>query len=419
MPAKHDKEQAKKELFDVKQLREAIALRWAQEPLRDLVSHHIKEMERSSSSSEGETVSDLQCCISEVIVDIRKNLSPKPWHDTLRLVTYDLPSNAEGVLNWIELFVSGRENQGATEKIVLQVPGMKEHPETALFMQQMILPFRSFLVAQVVSHFIGTATDRASATTPQSDVSNPAATGSVVLAAQQHAAHHAKDLEDVDAITSLLNVTARLGLEKHIAIRRKQSVCTRFAEYCLLFLSVEPSRISDSEWANMLKPFAEAGLCHAQFNLGACLLRGSDTTAEGVEWLKRACANGHSGAMLRLGRHYGEMYLANCIGAHHRPPDDKAAKPVGARQQLYAQAMQYLEDCLDTEWDWDSDSHHAEAQQMIYYLTHTPTSTVRRTFMTLKKGAILVIALSIIISVVLRLLIPTVESLQHGQPQLE
>jgi hypothetical protein len=342
----------------------------------------------------------LERTIAEVVNEIKKMLPPKPWHDTIRFVTFDLPVNDVQVLHWIQLLVDENENdQECRENILNVAPAMRQHEDTAMFLREIIYPFRSFFMAQIVSAVIRLDVDDGNGSLEKNppktkqaglekellesqiqrevirgDKENDALREQVVSLAQVHAAAHAQHIDDVLYIDTLVPSRAK-ELKAHISSQAKNGICTRYAQYNLIYMTAEDN-VTDEAWLALMQPLAEAGLAHAQYDVGLCCLSG-DREKEGVVWLERAAKLGHTRAMLELAKyHFADaLRWTKSAAARSKKADNKkgnSAPTALSREELRQRtsaAMKWLDTLLDCEWDHETARDKEEARKLLTSLS--------------------------------------------------
>lgn len=286
----------------------------------------------------------------------------KHWQQTAAFVTFDVPCTASDFLRWIEALVSGTEANKDVEAAVYEIfPAMKTNPDTAMFMKEMILPFRSMMMMHVVLTVLrslrlvrvaGSSVRRESnsssgaktknsaeskdSTEPSSSSSKESRRGSssttvppatavadidslassiqlqdeavdleqmekIALASHKHAALHARNLRDVFTIDAMLPDHPE-QLREHIKAVKQQGGCASYALYHLIYLD-STEHTTDAEWISLMQPLASSGLAHAQLDVGLCHLANKEPE-KGAPWLERAAKLGHTTAMLELGKFY-------------------------------------------------------------------------------------------------------------------
>lgn len=328
----------------------------------------------------------LQVEISEAVAQMKKNLPPKPWHDTIRFVSFDLPKTPGEFFLWMQSFANHTEcSEAAVAALLESVPAMKAHPETKMYMEKMILPFRSFFMAHIVVAVlrlrdaekpvadIKKTPSQLSSELEQEIASIEATTAAEapVYASTRHAALHALDEADVRYIESLLPDNIR-GLEQHIRNMKKLGVCTRYAQYHANYIS-STDATDDAEWIAAMTPLAEAGLAHAQFDVGICHFA-LGNFKEGAAWLERCAKQQHTKAMLELGRyHFAEAMGWNnhesktvaAFSGMKRPPAGVDATAEFIMHEV-RQALSWLDKVADAPfWDSSSASDKSHAKELL------------------------------------------------------
>lgn len=398
-------------LFDVTHVRHALQRRMGSERFRSAVKKRLRQLDETqllaadNANGDGDNATDevdkgspvgdqrrrrlgltsaaapnqssknaLSGEIEQCIQSVKEGLPPKPWHSTLQFVTYDLPRTSAEFQKWMGTFVSGEEQSDAVRASIIQRnPSMKAHVDTDMFMKQVILPFRSYLMAQVIVSTLqlsakkrtSSNVDSLSASMKVEDEAEISRLERVVdgearkhpeYASRSHALLHAVDIADVNAIEACLPDDVD-GLRKLIATRKKQKVCTRYAEYHLLYMTL-PEGTDDREWLLRMQPLAEDGLVHAQVDVGLCCLA-LGRIEEGRVWLERASKCNCVSAMLELGRHY----FGEAMGWTKKK---SAAEEERTVEQNVKLAMKWLDAACDGPlWDGFSVRDKAQAKQMI------------------------------------------------------
>lgn len=382
-------------LFDVSHVRSALQRRMASERFRTAVKRRLKQLGAHSvvddadgtaiedapkrrrlgfgpKSSTGPTLLSLE--VQSCVASVKSGLPPKPWHSTLQFVSYDLPTTSTEFSHYMKSFIDGDErSEGVRAAILDRNPSMRSHPDTAMFMEEVILPFRSYLMAQIIISVLQLSTKRRSSSDSRDDIltssmkaEDEAETSRlerVVEGAERtipqyanrlHAALHAVDMDDVDTIDSFLPDDAP-GLRRFVANRKHNGCCTRYAEYHLLYMTL-PDGTDDREWLLRMKPLAEEGLAHAQVDTGLCCLS-IGRIEEGREWLERASKCQCTTAMLALGRHYFDQAMG------WTKVSDSDERTV---EENVKAALRWLDMAADGPlWDASSARDKAEAQQLI------------------------------------------------------
>jgi hypothetical protein len=388
-------------LFDVTHVRQALKRRMGSERFRTAVQRRLRQLDdtrlipddavpteeseqspvgdkqrrRGGASSSASTLpTALSAEIAQCIQGVKEGLPPKPWHSTLQFVTFDLPKTSAEFNKWMASFVDGEEQSDAVRKSILERnPSMKVHADTDMFMNQVILPFRSYLMAQVIVAVLQLSakkrpshqTDALSSSMKVEDEAEISRLERVVdgeerkmpeYASRAHALLHAVDMADVNAIESCLPEDAD-GLRKIIATRKKQNVCTRYAEYHLHYMTL-PEGTDDREWLLRMQPLAESGLVHAQVDVGLCCIA-LGRIDEGRAWLERASKCNCVSAMLELGRHY----FGEAMGWTKKKTALDEERTVEQNVKL---ALKWLDAACDGPlWDGFSVRDKAQAKQMI------------------------------------------------------
>ena len=368
--------------FDVSDLRASLQLRWSNESFRQMVKERLRVMstarlakgQDASPAAGPKTV--LEKAIAEIVFEIKKMLPPKPWHDTIRFVTFDLPVNDLQLLRWIQLLVDEAENDESCREGVLSVaPAMRKHQDTAMFLKEIIFPFRSFFIAQVVAAVIKLDVDDGDGSLeknpPKTDLKNEIRRGEedteklrekVISASQAHAAAHAQNTDDVLYIDSLVPSRGK-ELSAHIKMCEKNGVCSRYATYNYIYMTSEAT-VTDKEWAKTMMPLAEAGLAHAQHDLGMCCLSEGDEL-QGVAWLERAAKLGHTRAMLELAKFYfADALQWTKTASKNKTKGSKVPSTDDIRQRTSA-AVKWLDTLLDSDWDKDTERDKDEARKLL------------------------------------------------------
>jgi hypothetical protein len=323
----------------------------------------------SSASISPENVkSILEVHIENCVQQMRKELPEKPWGMTISFVSLDLPKSSSDMVQWIELLVVQEEaGEGCKRQILERFPTMREKAETDVFMTELILPFRSFFVMQVVMDIIRKQR--------QADAKDPERSGGPrlgptpeLMPSYEHAAHHAQDVEDVFFIDSLVpNGPAKL--EQHIHRMKTLNVCTRYAEYRLELsrLVRRGEEAGDEEWAARLLPFAEGGLAMAQYDVGMCLLGMTGHDPEGLAWLERAAQIGHTGAMLELAKFSLQqaMQIPNRGGPLRAYAASVQRLPAEPVPDLVKKSLKWLDILSDTSWDKNTPADQQQGRNLL------------------------------------------------------
>lgn len=408
-----------KSVFNITELREGLAKRWSNERFRSVATQRLRRLDiqwdndtkvdasespptrvqkedvvsatdgekwnqkkrrLGSTASRSDGTTALHHEIATAVIELKDALPPKPWHDTMRFVSFDIPKTAKEFEQWIEMLVSGKEaDEKCVEGIFSVVPSMRNHPDTEMYLREMILPFRSFYVAHIIAHVLQLRhrkvvnqndddnEDDASHIKRLEDLLEAKGVDKTIYKSQKHAALHSSSLEDVLTIEAFLP-DDRAGLKRHWEAMRKKSVA-RYAEYHLLYLN-STDEDSDELWVARMRPLAEAGLAHAQFDLGLCLLA-QKRHEEGCMWLERAANLGHTKAMSELGRYY----FGEAMGWNPTAVDGmKLRKKQGTSSQEKASkirqdvksAMKWLETLIDAElWDGETSRDKKDAERML------------------------------------------------------
>ena len=368
------------EAFKSEELRRAVALRWNDRDFPAVAEKKWRKWEAEVSVlADGTRVNGVQRKLAEAIQQLKTSLDPKPWHDTLKFVTYDIPSTAGEAKTLAEAFIKRKENEESRVRIFELVPRMKDQPDTDMFMNTLILPFRSFVVAQLVSYLMEQVDgDDGRAPTEEHQeayrIAERSAKGTakkkvkVLTPSLKHFSQHSKDLDDVYYIESLVPDNAPM-LKKHVAEFDRQGICTRFAKYCLIYMTADPDSTDDA-FAKKLKPLAEQGLAVAQYDYGVLLQNATkerrkritqDSDDTGESWLLRAAALGHSKAMLSLAK----LWLTRAMNAQRKTGKKTSVAVEAEISKATSQAKKWLDTLFDAEWDEDTENDVAQGKTLL------------------------------------------------------
>lgn len=352
-------------MFNGTQLRESLVLKWQNDDIRAKLEAAWRSWDADAYAAATE----------QAMTELRHTFVQKPFSDTLIFTTYDLPRSFDDMVGWMTVVVAGDGSQDAVPAelrrdavvatIKKLVPAMDGHESTEQMMKTVILPFRAFVIAQVVGiamerALVGqdatvdvdptsrvaletakqTDEDAAASTTSSgtakaektAPVKRPAKAGkrTPLTAAQRHALGHVAGGEDdvraIDGWNERPDLKA-LRAARAAAVKAKQ--VHRYIDYCLAFLELADDA-PDSVLMAQLEPLADAGLAFAQHDLGVLLLkqadpntdedlaalvergkaRGGATMADdevrAIDLLTRAASIGHTKARVALGKWHAE-----------------------------------------------------------------------------------------------------------------
>jgi len=248
---------------------------------------------------------EVEARLAPCLAEVKDTFSRPPFSSSLVFTTFDWPATADGLVAWLAAVVHAAGSDNAAAKalplpasatpagvkaaLLERFPRMRENPQTEAMMADMILPFRAAVQAQAVAFAIDEAAKDIAAVSgapsPAAPPPTPANGGPApssppklpprpLTAAERHALAHVAGGEDtLRRIHELRDNADTAALRKLRAQAERRGHVTRYIDYQLLFLEADVDDISDAEFAERLRPLADAGLAFAQHDVGALLLK--------------------------------------------------------------------------------------------------------------------------------------------------